>query len=283
MQKIIYSLTWALSLFILTNQSIYAQKSPDPGDLIITEFMVNPAAVSDTKGEWIELYNPGEVDILINGLILKDLGSNSHQIEPEEELLVPAGGYLLLGRNAEPSENGGIQPDYVYNNFSLGNSEDEIYLQTAEGILLDGLSYNGDWAINAGVSLELDPAFHDTTSNNDPGHWYLASTVYGAGDLGTPGQQNTALAKWDLTIKPAGLEAYPNPCQNELNVKINSLPGQHSIIYMVNVLGQKYLCYSDPTGQQKNIQLNLSTFSKGIYWLEYQSGEQRELCTIIKN
>src|SRR5262249_54517288 len=39
---------------------------PQPGDLVITEVMANPSAVSDTTGEWFEVYVNRDIDL--NGL-----------------------------------------------------------------------------------------------------------------------------------------------------------------------------------------------------------------------
>ncbi len=42
------------------------------GDLVISEVMANPSAVSDTTGEWFEIYNSSGAAIDLNGLILMD-------------------------------------------------------------------------------------------------------------------------------------------------------------------------------------------------------------------
>ncbi|NIW44680.1 MAG: hypothetical protein GWN14_16030, partial [candidate division Zixibacteria bacterium] len=51
-----------------------------PGDLVITEFMANPAAVLDSDGEYVEFYNNTGSAIDINGFTLRDDGTNSHTI-----------------------------------------------------------------------------------------------------------------------------------------------------------------------------------------------------------
>ena len=66
---------------------------PDPalstGDLIITEIMQNPLAVSDANGEWFEVYNTTDHPIDMLGMTIRDDGSDSHVIG--ENLIVPSG------------------------------------------------------------------------------------------------------------------------------------------------------------------------------------------------
>ncbi|NIP17549.1 MAG: hypothetical protein GWM87_04890, partial [Xanthomonadales bacterium] len=70
--------------------------------------MQNPAAVSDSNGEWFELYNPTGSDIDIDGWTIQDNDFDSHLINNGGPLLVPAGGYLVLGRDANSGANGGV-------------------------------------------------------------------------------------------------------------------------------------------------------------------------------
>jgi hypothetical protein len=66
-------------------------------DLLISEIMVNPAALSDARGEWFELYNPTDDEINLRALILGDDGSDRHRIE--SDLLILPGEYLTLAHS----------------------------------------------------------------------------------------------------------------------------------------------------------------------------------------
>ena len=68
------------------------------GDLLISEIMVDPAAITDTRGEWFELYNPGLDPINLRGLELGDDGSNRHRFD--SDLLILPGEFLTLARSA---------------------------------------------------------------------------------------------------------------------------------------------------------------------------------------
>ena len=64
-----------------------ASQNFNPGDIVVTEFMNDSAAVSDTVGEWLEIYNSTGADIDLNGWTLKDDGSNSHTFS--NSIIVP--------------------------------------------------------------------------------------------------------------------------------------------------------------------------------------------------
>lgn len=153
-----------------------------PGDLVVSELLANPAAVSDTRGEWLELYNTSDDAIDLNGLVLKDRGSNRHTIDHAAPLVILPGAYLVMGRDGD-SSNGGYTADYVYSNFSLANSADAVELEW-QGETVFSLVYAADDLFGqAGISMELQhlaAAIH-------AGLYTPATTSFGAGDLGTPG------------------------------------------------------------------------------------------------
>ena len=101
--------------------SVSAASAATPGDIVITEIMQNPDAVSDNDGEWFELYNASTAIVDLNGWTVKDGGTNSFVITTTLE--IPVGGYVVLGRNGDTATNGGVIIDYVYEDFFLSNSE----------------------------------------------------------------------------------------------------------------------------------------------------------------
>ncbi|VAW57438.1 hypothetical protein MNBD_GAMMA07-1822 [hydrothermal vent metagenome] len=148
-------------------------------DLLITEVMANPAAVSDTNGEWFELFNPTNESIDLNGITLSDDGGNRHVITSDSALLVNPGSFFVMARNGDDTTNGGFSADYVYNSFSLGNTRDQIIFSDANSILLR-LDYEAGFVPAAG-STELINGVMQISN-------YRASeTAFGLGDLGTPG------------------------------------------------------------------------------------------------
>ena len=68
--------------------------------------MRNPAVVGDSEGEWFELHNTGSVDVDLRGWSLADEASDYHVVK--RSLIVPAGGYIVLGRTTRNPQNGGV-------------------------------------------------------------------------------------------------------------------------------------------------------------------------------
>jgi len=157
-------------------------------DIVINEINQNPSAVSDGNGEWLELFNPNPFDVDIGGWTLADNGIDAHVIG--SSVLVPAGGYAVLGRNADAATNGGIGIDYAYGTgWFLSNGADEVILIDGNGVEIDRVEYDGGATFPDpnGASMALaDPALDNSTGAN----WCEARSAIGNGDRGTPGAGN---------------------------------------------------------------------------------------------
>ena len=164
-------------------------------DVVISEIMQNPSAVYDSAGEWLELYNPTGSDIDINGWTIKDNGSDSHVITNSGPFLIPAGGYLVLGVNADTTTNGGVTVAYAYGgSIVLANGDDEVVLLDGGLNEIDRVMYDGGplFPDPTGASMALKDSLLD---NNVGDNWCTAKTAYGDGDLGTPGAANDCLVE----------------------------------------------------------------------------------------
>ena len=166
------------------------------GDLVITEIMKDPSAVSDSAGEWFEVENVSGTDIRIcEGWTVYDDDSDSFEIIDEVDIY--AGDVAIFARNDDSSTNGGVSVDYEYaTGMQLANGADELVLYfddpDAGGFEMDRVDYlNGSgWPDTAGSSLSLDPDYTDETDNDDYSNWCHGSSTFGSGDGGTPGAVN---------------------------------------------------------------------------------------------
>lgn len=156
------------------------------GAVIITELMPNPAAVSDSNGEYFELYNADSGTIDLNGWTFQDNSAAIQTINQSGGLLIKPGQYLVLGVNDDMSTNGGLSVDYDYSIFTLNNDTDQLQLYDAGGGLVDSIVYTASWGISPGASLSLKSTSLD---NNSGENWCLESLAWSgsAGDKGTPG------------------------------------------------------------------------------------------------
>jgi endonuclease/exonuclease/phosphatase family metal-dependent hydrolase len=184
-----------------------------PEGLVINEVMQNPSAVPDIYGEWFELTNIGNTVININGLVLKDNNGDYHSVVSDGGVLILPGEFLVLGREGDVNLNGGVELNYVYNNFNLGNTWDQIIIQHPTGLIIDEISYdNGEtFPDPTGASMMLV----GPPENNELGeNWASSSQSYGDGDFGTPGSSNfsddglmvTVSDGWNLIGLPVMVE-----------------------------------------------------------------------------
>ena len=102
-------------------------------------------------------------------------------------MLIAPGAYFVLGRNGNIADNGGYSADYVYSNFTLGNTVDQIVLSNDTNELArlnyTELPFGAD-----GVSSELI----NQLINPDESHYRASqNNQYGLGDTGTPGQRGS--------------------------------------------------------------------------------------------
>ena len=163
------------------------------GPMVINEVMVNPSAVSDAGGEYVELYNSGTSAVDIAGWTIRDDGTDTFTIPSGPSVLVPAGGVFVLAAQADPGTNGGFTPDLAWSNFALSNSGDEVVLVDALSVEQDRLAYTGSpFTDSAGESVErVSPRLPTSDSLS----WAQARATFGLGDRGTPGTVNTLQAR----------------------------------------------------------------------------------------
>ena len=162
------------------------------GDLVISEIMRNPSG-GDDAGEWVELYNPQTVARRLDGCVLKDDGSDAHTLPASGAPVVPARGYVVLGRSADFAANGGFAPDCVYAGFVLANSSDEVVLSCG-GVEIDRVVYtDAGWPTSASHAMSLSNSQLDAVHNDAPASWCDATTTFGRGtDYGSPRRPNPA-------------------------------------------------------------------------------------------
>lgn len=160
--------------------------------LIITEVIQNPSAVSDSNGEWFEIYNPSETGVNIDGYTIEDAGSNSHVIDNGGSLVVPAEGFIVLGKNTDTATNGGAPVDYAFGgSMDLSNGDDEIILLDASSNEVTRIEWDGgpNWPDPNGASMILTDPLLDP---NLGGNWAESTNAWigGDGDFGSPGAAN---------------------------------------------------------------------------------------------
>ena len=164
---------------------------PGAGDLIIQEFLADPASpLTDAAAEWFEVAVAAAVDLNDLG-IGTAFGTVIDRIEAAECLSVEVGDLVLFARSTDPAVNGGLAVDGTFG-FSLVNGGGDLHLSNG-GDLVDAISWDaGDF--ESGRARNLPPGLADATSNDDPASWCTVPAdpglLYAEGNHGTPAMMN---------------------------------------------------------------------------------------------
>ncbi len=165
--------------------TLRATNPPLAEDVRITEFLPNPAVISDANGEWFEVHFAAEADL--NGL---QLGKESDPalvvtttINSVDCITIPADTYVVFARKTDPLVNGGLPVENIFTSgISLGQTASATFniFVAINNVLLDSINYVGS-DTTSGVARQID--LLDAVCD--------ATTPYGTGDnLGTPGAEH---------------------------------------------------------------------------------------------
>ncbi len=161
------------------------------GTAIISEIM--PIALLEplhNSGEWLELHNSGNVDFSLSGCSLRGLLA-LETFYFEDEAVVPAGGYLTLGKGT--LEELGFEPDFeLAAQTTFFNTGDIIRIECA-GLLLDEVEYDdvAPWpTLEPGMSISTRAGVADPLDNDAAASWCASGTEYATGFRGSPGAAN---------------------------------------------------------------------------------------------
>ncbi|MCP4312210.1 MAG: DUF4493 domain-containing protein [Bacteroidetes bacterium] len=162
------------------------------GELLITEIMANPSALSDTEGEWFEIYNNSDHNISLQNLILERDDINNHTIADPVELA--SGEYLVLSRTDLATD---AANEYVYGTaITLSNTGAVLAIynegtETDPGALIFSLNYGeASFPDGTGASICLNPNLTNATDALLGASWCISTSLYSTGDSGTPGTGN---------------------------------------------------------------------------------------------
>ncbi|HPN54733.1 MAG TPA: lamin tail domain-containing protein [Candidatus Moranbacteria bacterium] len=154
------------------------------GNLLITEIMYDPDG-SDTRREWIEIYNQTDQPVDLSGWKFFESDTNHGLTLMQGSFVLPAYGYVVIAENATKflEEYAGFSGNLLDSSFSLSNEGEELAIKNKTGEIVAQASYSKDSGGNDnGFSLELD----------EDGFWRQSYVL-----LGTPGEENSVENKED--------------------------------------------------------------------------------------
>lgn len=196
----------------------------NPFDIIINEIMATPTpAIGLPEHRYIELLNRSNKIIDLEGYTLSDRTSTATL---GSFLLFPDSIVLVCPTAAVTSLSAFGKTMGVTSFPSFNKTSDDVYLRSAQNVLVHSLSYTDEWykdnfKKNGGFSLEMiDP--------NNPcgeiGNWVASKHPSG----GTPGGTNSVIAQNPDITKPELLSAYPlspNLIELRFNKRLDSFSG----------------------------------------------------------
>ncbi len=176
---------------------------PDPAQpLMVSEVMRDPAAVSDTPGEWFEVHNPTSDAVDLRNWSISDDGSERYVIR--QSVVVPAQGFAVIGRSGDTGVNGGVDVDLAVGSaMVLFNGQDAIRLHDQHGRSIDEVRWTPSDPMpkpNGGSMSRSETSLASFGPTDDASAWCTTSDQFGLGDTGTPGAANTCTPAPSHTI-----------------------------------------------------------------------------------
>jgi cysteine-rich repeat protein len=160
-----------------------------PGDLVVSEVMRDSADPEPDDREWIEVFNPTAMPFDLRGCVLRDADTDVHTLTAPLPVVVPPGGFLVLGGASEIA-GAEVPVGYVWKGLVLSNTHDEIRLQCG-ATLIDGVDWSIGWPGASGVAMQLSLDKLDAVQNDGAGAWCPAFATFGTeGEHGSPGTIN---------------------------------------------------------------------------------------------
>jgi hypothetical protein len=132
--------------------------------------------------------------------------------------IVPAGEEFLFAVRSNSASNGGmsnVDLAYVYSSCSFGYTDSISISNTSQTI--DQVSWSTSFPFEPGIAMTLGTL--DASLNDSSIYWCAATSTYGLGDIGTPGQPNDTCPDPALSVDTLGTgdlvisEIMSNPTQ----------------------------------------------------------------------
>jgi hypothetical protein len=161
------------------------------GDLLITEIMYDPTALTDAYGEWFEIYNNTAHPVNLQRLVISRNATERHTIDTA--IMLASHAYQVLARTASAVSG----EKYVYGtSITLNNTGAILAISNygtdgTDGAEICSVNYGGEGFPSAsGASICLNQALLDPLKAPLGTSWCASVTAYSTGDLGTPGALN---------------------------------------------------------------------------------------------
>lgn len=175
---------------------VQVEFATDPAIRINEVMAQNTTGATDESGQhedWVELYNNGNTSFDLSGGWLSDDANNVYKWEFPDGSTIAPGSYMIIWAD----EDGSQGP--LHANFKLSGGGEEVWLASADGLVLDHLSYGTQ---NANTALARIP--------NGTGPFVQQEATFGANN-------ETSTGTGDTRAFDHGF--FPNPVKDLITVR----------------------------------------------------------------
>ncbi|MBE2189191.1 MAG: lamin tail domain-containing protein [Desulfobulbaceae bacterium] len=228
--QIIFIILFAFSIFF-TSQNLVSQS----GEVVINEIMYKSLKDFDTD-DWIELYNPSDIDLNIGGWLLKDDKDSRHFAFPANTIIKKRDFLVIVeSKNKFAKVHPGIENYFGSFTFGFG-TEDMVRIYNSNLKLVDSVKYTSKspWypeTDSLGPSLEL---ISPELDNSKAQSWRPSYVMHG-----TPGRPNSATHAEDEVFDNVLLYIFPNPAFDSINIEFDTQVDGDVLIEVYDILGNK--------------------------------------------
>jgi len=160
--------------------------APAAGDLVLTEWLVDPVQADDDYGQWFELLNVSGADRCLDGVQFES-GSDSFILATS--LVCRAGERVVIGNDGDTARNGNLflTLGAPWDEFELDDDDGSLTVRAPDGTVIDSIAWGpGAVPVTPGAASERIHALGgDAPSNHAP-----AQSAWDAGDFCTPHRVN---------------------------------------------------------------------------------------------
>lgn len=166
--------------------------------IVLSELMIQPAAVSSEDGNFVELYNTESTPVVIGGT---GLLVGNFLVTIGDGVTIGGNSYAILANNRNSAANGGINVTWQFDSpVTWQPSNGRVWL--GQPFAMNSWEFQLEWGgasgktfpFVAGASISYDSVRDPTYVNQtNPANWCRSTTRYGnptTGDKGTPGKAN---------------------------------------------------------------------------------------------
>jgi hypothetical protein len=198
----------------------------------------NTATITDADGQfedWIELFNPTDNTISLDNLYMTDTATNLTKWAFPSGLTIEPQGYLTVWADQDLTQSG------LHADFKLSAGGESVILAYANGTIIETVDFG---AQTADMGYARIP--------NGTGNFVIQSPTYNF--------NNELLSVSEVEFK-RNLTLFPNPTNG--NVTLSNAAFDLESVAIYNLQGQ--LLFQNQYQNQRDIALDLSSFSKGVY------------------